>query len=93
MRVICRQSQIYATACAGCGEEVELVTFPAAAKIVGESVDAVIEQAAKGNIHLGIRPEAMLVCLNSLLHVKEFSVAAGGGIYQSAKRPVKEMFH
>lgn len=67
VRVICPHSQRYATWCAGCGEDVELVKVEEAAEIAGTNVDSIIRHAAGGRIHLGIRPEALLFCLNSLL--------------------------
>ncbi len=73
VRAVCRRSRVYVTQCAGCGTEVELVTFDDAAKIFGTNIDAVIKLAAGGEIHIGIVPEALLVCLNSLLDVAAFS--------------------
>lgn len=73
VRLVCRRPRGYATQCRGCGAEVELVTFDEAAKIVGTSIDAIINCAARGKLHLGIVPEALLVCLNSLLGVAAFS--------------------
>ena len=73
VRTVCRRSPIYLTRCAGCGTEVELVTFDDAAKIIGTSRQAIIKFAAGGEIHIGIVPEALLVCLNSLLDVAAFS--------------------
>lgn len=67
VRVVSRLSQRYATWCAGCGETVELVKVEEAASIAGTSIDAVIERAASREIHLGIRPEALLFCVKSLL--------------------------
>lgn len=72
VRAVCRRSRVYVTQCAGCGTEVELVTFDDAAKILGTNIDAVIKLAAGGEIHIGIVPEALLVCLNSLLGVVAF---------------------
>jgi ribosomal protein S27E len=72
IRVICPQSQLYAAWCAGCGAETEMVTFAEAAKITCDDIDLVIAQVAGGNVHLGIRPEAMLICLDSLLRVNSF---------------------
>lgn len=72
VRVICGHPQLYATWCAGCGKDVDLVTFNEAANITGTSIDAMVEQAAKGKLHLGIRPEALLICLNSLLKAEKF---------------------
>lgn len=75
---ICPHSQTYAAWCRGCGRETDLVSFYEATKIVGKDMDTVINHVAKGSIHLGIRPEALLVCLNSLLSVDEllFEAAA-----------------
>lgn len=69
VRIVSELSQRYATWCAGCGETVELVKVEEAAEIAGTSVAAVIERAASRKIHLGIRPEALLFCVNSLLQV------------------------
>ena len=57
----------YATFCAGCGATVELVRAEEAAAIAGTDLDAVIERAASGEVHLGLRPEALLFCVNSLV--------------------------
>ncbi len=57
----------YATFCAGCGATVELVRPEEAAAIAGTDLDAVIERAASGDVHLGIRPETLLFCVNSLV--------------------------
>lgn len=73
---VCPYSQTYEAWCRGCGKETDLITFREAAKIVGADLDTVIAHAAKGSIHLGIRPEALLVCVNSLLGVAELSVNA-----------------
>lgn len=73
---VCRHSQTYEAWCRGCGRKTGLVTFREAAKIVGTDLDTVIKHAAKGSIHLGIRPEALLVCLNSLLGVDELRFSA-----------------
>lgn len=76
IRMVCPQAQLYASWCAGCRADVEMVTFAEAAKIAGTEVEAVIAETAKGNVHLGIRPEALLVCLDSLLRLNEFSLSA-----------------
>lgn len=68
---VCPHSRTYAAWCRGCGKETDLVSFHEAAEIVGKDLDAVINQVAKGRVHLGIRPEALLVCLNSLLGVDD----------------------
>lgn len=65
----CPHSKMYAAWCRGCREKTEMVTFAEAANIICADVDKVIEQTAGGEVHLGIRPEALLVCLNSLLRV------------------------
>lgn len=67
VRLISRISQRYETWCAGCGETVELVKVEEAATIAGTSIDTIIERAASRQIHLGIRPETLLFCVNSLL--------------------------
>lgn len=66
VRVLSRPAQLYTTHCAGCRREVELVTFNEAARLVGSNIDNIIRRAAKGELHLGLVPEAMLVCLDSL---------------------------
>jgi hypothetical protein len=67
IRIVCSYSQVYEGWCKGCLADVEMITFAEAANIICSSVDRVIQRAAKGGIHLGVRPEAMLVCMNSLL--------------------------
>jgi hypothetical protein len=57
----------YATWCAGCRDTVELVRIDEAARIAGTDADEVITRAAAGEIHLGLRPEALLFCVNSLV--------------------------
>lgn len=83
VRVTSPLSQRYATWCAGCGEDVELVKVEEAAAIAGTSVDRVIERAARGKVHLGIRPEALLFCVNSLLR-NEGVVKGEKYVYQSS---------
>jgi hypothetical protein len=73
VRAVCCRAHIYLTHCAGCGREVELVTFDDAAKIIGTNRDAIIRLAAGAELHLGIVPEALLVCLNSLLEIAVFN--------------------
>lgn len=80
VRVISQFSQRYATWCAGCGETIELVKIEEAASIAGTSADTVIERAASGKIHLGIRPEALLFCVNSLIQSNP-AAFRGGKIY------------
>lgn len=67
--VVCPHSKLYAAWCRGCRRETEMVTFTEAADIICTDVKKVVEQTAAGRVHLGIRPEALLVCLNSLLRV------------------------
>jgi hypothetical protein len=69
IETICPRAKLYAGWCRGCRTETEMVTFAEAAEIICADADRVIEQTAAGAVHLGIRPEAMLVCLNSLLRV------------------------
>ncbi len=76
IRVICPQSKLYAAWCRGCRKETEMVTFDEAANIICTDIEKVVEQTAIGEVHLGIRPEAMLVCLNSLLRVNHISSGA-----------------
>ncbi len=57
----------FETWCSGCGEEVELVRIDEAAEIAGTSTTMIIERAAAGEIHMAIRPEALLFCVNSLV--------------------------
>lgn len=74
--VVCPHSKLYAAWCRGCRTETEMVTFTEAADIICTDVDRVIEQTAAGRVHLGIRPEALLVCLNSLLRANQISSGA-----------------
>lgn len=53
--------------CLGCGQAVEMVAFRQAARIAQIGLDDLILVAARGELHLGVRPEALLICLNSLL--------------------------
>lgn len=69
IQVVCPNSKLYAAWCRGCCKETEMVTFSEAANIICTDVKKVVEQTAAGRVHLGIRPEALLVCLNSLLRV------------------------
>lgn len=62
-------AQKYLIRCRTCGKIVDLVTFGEASEIIGAALDQIIEYAATGEIHVIVRPEAMLVCLNSLLAV------------------------
>lgn len=64
----------YETWCSGCGDEVELVRIDEAAEITGTNTTAIIERAAAGEIHIAIRPEALLFCVNSLLRYEAFAV-------------------
>lgn len=64
----------YETWCSGCGQEVELVRIDEAAKIAGTGTTAIIERAAAGEIHMAIRPEALLFCVNSLFRYEAFAV-------------------
>ncbi len=66
---VCPHSKLYAGWCRGCRAPTEMVTFAEAADIVCTDVNRIIEQTAAGKVHLGVRPEALLVCLNSLLRV------------------------
>jgi ribosomal protein S27E len=73
IRPICPRSKLYATWCKGCRAETEMVTFAEAADIICTDVNKVVEQTAGGEVHLGIRREAMLVCLNSLLRINRIA--------------------
>lgn len=73
IETICPRAKLYAGWCRGCRSETEMVTFAEAAEIIAADADRVIEQTAAGKVHLGIRPEALLVCLNSLLRVNQIS--------------------
>ena len=72
VHLVCRYSQRWAMWCAHCHADVELAEAEEAAQIAGTNVEAIINHAACGKIHLGITPEALLFCVNSLLSVKAF---------------------
>jgi hypothetical protein len=76
VRVISPLSPRYAGWCAGCGKTVELVKIDEAALIAGTGVEPIIERAARRKIHLGIRPEALLFCVDSLLQKETAAPAA-----------------
>lgn len=76
IHTVCPHSKLYAGWCRGCREETEMVTFAEAADIICTDVDRIIEQTAAGKVHLGVRPEVLLVCLNSLLRVNHISGGA-----------------
>ena len=65
--LLSRQTNSYIGLCRGCWKTVEMVSFQEAGQIVGANLDEVIKRAASGSLHLGIRPEALLICLDSLL--------------------------
>lgn len=67
IRVLCPQTKSYAAWCRGCRAETEMVTFDEAAEIICRDVEKIVGQTASGKVHLGVRREALLVCLNSLL--------------------------
>ena len=67
-------SEKYVTWCSGCGEDVDLVRIDEAAEIACTNTSTIVERAAAGEIHLGIRPEALLFCVNSLLRSGSFMV-------------------
>ncbi len=71
IRIVCPHSKLYATWCRGCRAETEMVTFAEAADIICTDVDKVVEQTAGGAVHLGVRREALLVCLKSLLQINQ----------------------
>lgn len=71
IRVVCPHANLYAAWCRGCRAETEMITFAEAADIICADFDKVVEQTAGGKVHLGIRREALLVCLNSLLQSNE----------------------
>lgn len=58
---------VYSGYCSACGAAVELVTFSQAVEITADDLDKLIENAAVGSLHLAILPEALLICLESLL--------------------------
>lgn len=60
-------AQKFVINCRGCGKTVDLVTFNEAGKIVGSNIDEIIKRVATGDIHIIVRPEALLICLDSLL--------------------------
>lgn len=62
-----RQTNSYVGMCRGCWKTVEMVGFHEAVQIVGVDFDEIIKRASSGALHLGIRPEALLICLESLL--------------------------
>lgn len=64
---LCQKTESYVGLCRGCQKLVEMVAFREAVQIVGVKLDVLIKQAASGSLHLGIRPEALLICLDSLL--------------------------
>lgn len=61
------QTNSFVGMCRGCWKTVEMVSFHEAVQIVGVELDEIIRRAASGSLHLGIRPEALLICLDSLL--------------------------
>ena len=69
LRMVCPPSKLYAAWCRGCRAETEMVTFAEAADILCADVEKVVEQTAAAEVHLGVRPEALLVCLRSLLQI------------------------
>jgi hypothetical protein len=73
IKLVCPQSKLYAAWCRGCRAKTEMVTFAEAAEIICTDIEKVVEQTADGEVHLGIRPEALLVCLNSLLRANRLS--------------------
>jgi hypothetical protein len=64
---LCSQTKSYFGVCRGCRKTVEMVSFREAVQIVGIELNELIRRAAGGSLHLGIRPEALLICLDSLL--------------------------
>lgn len=66
---LCSQTKIYVGVCRGCHKSVEMVGFREAVQIVGIELNELIKRAASGSLHLGIRPEALLICLDSLLQL------------------------
>jgi len=71
IRIISPHSKLYAAWCRGCRAETEMVTFAEAADIICMDIEKVVEQTAGGKVHLGVRPEALLVCLQSLLQINQ----------------------
>jgi len=51
--------------------EVELVTFAEATRVAGTNQDQLIKHITSGILHLSIVPAALLICLDSLLHISE----------------------
>ncbi len=74
-RAINYSSHPFSMWCRGCRANVETVSLKEAAEITRTNTNEVITYAAQGKIHLGIRPEAVLFCLDSLL--KEFFPQTG----------------
>ena len=66
-QIVLRASDRYLTECGICNKTVDLVTFAEASEIVGVGVDEIIDRSAAGVLHIAVRPEALLVCLSSLL--------------------------
>ena len=64
---MCKQTNSYVGQCRSCHKLVEMVGFREAVQIVGVDLNELITRAASGSLHLGIRPEALLICLDSLL--------------------------
>jgi hypothetical protein len=77
IRVVCPQTKLYAAWCRGCRAETEMITFAEAADIICTKVEKVVEQTAGGKVHLGVRSEALLVCLNSLLQINRANPVSG----------------
>jgi hypothetical protein len=91
IKLVCPHSKLYAVWCRGCRAETEMVTFAEAADIICTDVEKVVEQTADGVVHLGIRPEAMLVCLNSLLQNNQITNSFEA-IYGKTNFSNKELF-
>jgi hypothetical protein len=72
--VLCSQTNSYIGICNKCRKPVEMVSFREAGEITGIEKNELIKQAANGSLHLGIRPEVLLICLDSLLQSEYKSV-------------------
>lgn len=67
IKLVSPHSKTYAAWCPACFKTIEMITFHEACEIAAAELDDVIKLATVGKLHLGIRPEAVLICLDSLL--------------------------
>lgn len=86
MQIVSFASERYTTLCSGCGKTVDLATFAEASEIVNANIDEIINRVASGAVHVVIRPEALLVCLDSLLGVANFGLPQQTVVYRAEKR-------